>query len=302
MNSYGGDNEGMVKNYKMLKLLVELMEEETSTWSEEEMKLGVKQPYALKGDSKTDTSSYDVDAACAQDSERTGSNNESDESNWTKNVLHSACRLPKSVCPSDGSLIKYLCTEDAWKLEGRSVYDRLPILCLATEKDDNGDLPLHLFLSNKTYPGGRSHSVDVASPANEDDIAAATERELIKALLDKNVLISTPNSNNELPLHLAMRAGRRQAVGILVIKYPQAVLLDDDLDNNWLFMHVLSCISIPKKLCSSPELRDTERKCLDTMFELVRARPDIVSLGGTNGEEDTNKKKKSKWWKKIFSK
>ena len=310
MNSYGGDNEGMAKNYKMLKLLVRLMEEETNTWSEEEMRLGAKQSIVLKRDSKTDTSSVNVDASSAQDNERISTNSsiESDESNWTKNVLHSACRLPSSVCP-DGSLIKYLCSEDAWKLEGRSVYDRLPILCLTTERDGNGDLPLHLFLSNKTYAGGRSHSVDVASPANEDDIAAAaaaaaaTERELIKALLDKNVLISTPNSNNELPLHLAMRAGRRQAVGILAIEYYKAVLLDDDLDNNCLFMHVLSCISIPRRLCSSGTvLCDTEKTCLDTMFQLVRARPDIVSLGGTNGKEDKNKKEKSKWWKKLFSK
>jgi len=304
MNSYGGDGEGMAKNYKMLKLLVELMEGETIIWSDEEMRLGAKQQCESKRNSEPDTSSVDVDAAAsAQNNERTSSNtnNRNDESNWTKNVLHSACLLPRSVCPSDGSLIKYLCSEDAWKLEGRSVYDRLPILCLTTEKDENGNLPLHLFVSNKTYAGGGSRSVSVASPPNEDDIVAATEREVMKGLLDKNVLTSTPNSNNELPLHLAMRAGRRQAVGILAIEYYQAVLLDDDLDNNCLFMHVLSCISIPRKICSLPALPDTEKKCLDTMFELIRARPD--SLGGTNGsriDEDDKSKKQSKWWKKIF--
>lgn len=313
MNSYGGDNEGMAKNYKMLKLLVRLMEEETNTWSEEEMRLGAKQSCALRGDSTTDTSSFDVDAASVQDNETTSTS----ISNGRKNVLHSACRLPGSVCPSDGSLIRYLCSEHTWKLEE---FDRLvgltsthgrPMFCFPTEKDDNGDLPLHLFLSNKTYTCGGSRSVSVASPSNVDDVAAvATERGLIKALLhdpDKtDGLVSTPNINNELPLHLAMRAGRRQAVGILVIEYYQAVLLDDDLDNNWLFVHVLSCISMPRRLCSSEptttELHDTEKKCLGIMFELVRARPDIVSVGGTNGPRvEEEGKKNSKWWKKIFS-
>ena len=114
-------------------------------------------------------------------------------------------------------------------------------------------------------------------------------------------LISIPNNNNELRLQTAMRAGRRAAVAGILLEYPEAVLLDEDMNDNKLYMYALSCISSP--MIYTKDLRDgADERHLTTMFKLLTARPDIVSLAGTGAKSEKDKNiqpKKKKWWKNL---
>ena len=120
----------------------------------------------------------------------------------------------------------------------------------------------------------------------------------MKALLDQNHdAILIPNKDDQLPLHIATKSGQRLAIALLVMKYPEAVLLGEININ--LFMHVLGCISVPPAGVNGDDNSASEEdhtNCLTTMFDLVRARPDIVSLGCSRPQ----KSKRKKWWK-IFS-
>jgi len=266
MNSYGNDGEGIRKNYRMLKLLVECMERETRGW-----------------DDTTNMKVYIEQSLASVEGEETSAPTESNP----MNVLQSACLLPLSACPPNNSLLKYLCSDDASKLEAEARDDHYAAtkpttINMASEKDENGNLALHLYASNKSY--------------------VVRRLQIIKLILNSYPsAISTTNNNNELPLQIAMRSGQRLAVAGLLLEYPEAVLLDEDMNDNKLFMHALSCISSP--MINMKDLRDgAYERQLTTMFKLLTARPDIVSLAGTGAksEKDRNiQPKKKKWWKNL---
>lgn len=279
MNSYGNDGEGIRKNYRMLKLLVECMERETRGW-----------------DDTTNVKVYTEQSLASVEGEETSAPTESNP----RNVLQSACLLPKRTCPSE--LLAYLSSKDAMKLEGE-VRDGIPkssSINMAEEKNENGDLALHLLASNKSLRGSTKNILPVSG---RKLLALRCEvYSITKAILDSYPsAISTPNSNNELPLRIAMRAGRRQTVAGLLLEYPEAVLLDEDMNDNKLFMHALSCISSP--MIYTKDLRDgADERHLTTMFKLLTARPDIVSLAGTGAKSEKYENiqpKKKKWWKNL---
>ena len=204
---------------------------------------------------------------------------------------------------------------------------------MAAESDDNGNHALHLFVSNKSYnissSVGDSHnylnrnavSVEAGDNAKETNVPhALTEHKILAALLKQDgEAASIRNNMGQLPLGIAMKTGRRQAIAILTVKYSEAVLLDDSMGNNKLFMYVLASISKPcKAVCTSWDewiengikrrdadvLSKRSVGCLTTMFDLVQARPDIVSLDGRNtpkegSKEAKNASKKEKWWKRL---
>ena len=69
------------------------------------------------------------------------------------------------------------------------------------------------------------------------------------------------------------------------------------MNDNKLFIHALSCIS-----SQTSELAESKRGHPTTMFKLLTASPDIVSLAGTGtkSEKDENiQPKKKKWWKNL---
>ncbi|KAL7553812.1 hypothetical protein ACHAWF_017156 [Thalassiosira exigua] len=101
-----------------------------------------------------------------------------------------------------------------------------------------------------------------------------------------------------------MQAGRRRAVA-------------DSLRDVRLFAHVLGCVAVPKAVNSpegdvldvrnKKEGREDELRRLTTMFDLVRARPDVVSLAGSakpasESGEETNApaSKNRRWWKNVL--
>ena len=70
---------GMLRNYLMLKVLVEYMDLDVRGWGE--VRSRERRSHRIA----------------------------------ERNVLHSACLLPRHSCPSDGSLLTYLCSGDASK-------------------------------------------------------------------------------------------------------------------------------------------------------------------------------------------
>eukprot|EP00571_Detonula_confervacea_P007080 CAMPEP_0172323376 /NCGR_PEP_ID=MMETSP1058-20130122/48558_1 /TAXON_ID=83371 /ORGANISM="Detonula confervacea, Strain CCMP 353" /LENGTH=591 /DNA_ID=CAMNT_0013039353 /DNA_START=23 /DNA_END=1798 /DNA_ORIENTATION=- len=315
MNSYGNDDAGMKKNYLMLKLLVGCMEQETRGWGEVKV-------------NKKDSSVAGADSVTPKKLNQTISNDVGNREDLPKSVLQSACLLPRSVCPANGSLLTYLSSDNVSKMEANVRDDaKLPIVNMAAEADENGNHALHLFVSNKSYGNAsNSKSSDEAPPGGSRDCAmdtntphGNTEHKIMQVLIDKDPnTVHIPNSNGELPLHIAMKSGRRRAVAMLVVEYPEAVLLDDNMDDLKLFMHILGCISVPQKVCperngvngnhsnaNDENQAKIQLRCLATMFGLVRARPDIVSLAcssppksGSKGGSGCGLLKK-KWWKNI---
>ncbi|KAL7531327.1 hypothetical protein ACHAXR_004881 [Thalassiosira sp. AJA248-18] len=291
MASYGNDDEGRKKNYLMLGFLVRCMERETREWEEvldENQKVGSSVMSGEKG-SMTQNNKSNSPVSSVND----------DENLPNSNILQLACLLPQSVCPSDGSLLAFLSSTDAFKLEGKVRGGNESIsINMAAEADDNGNLALHLFASNKSYANCKSSGesdMDNSAPQSN------TEYKIMKALLDQNHdAILIPNKNDQLPLHIAMKSGRRLAIALLVMKYPEAVaVLLGEINTN-MFMHVLGCISVPPAGVNgdddSANVED-HTNCLTTMFDLVRARPDIVSLAGSRPQ----KSKRKKWWKMFNS-
>jgi hypothetical protein len=132
-----------------------------------------------------------------------------------------------------------------------------------------------------------------------------------------------------------MKAGRRRAVPALLAEYPEAVFSDGSMLDIKFYVQVLGCISVPPHdfFLANDEFdgRDDggsadddvterakiQRRCITTMFNLVRARPDVVSFAGSgtppeSNEEVDNKsnggskdgsslegKKMKKWWSNI---
>lgn len=287
MNSYGNDDAGLKKNYQMLSLLVRCMEQETRGWG------------AVKN--------IENAASLVPEEDQTTSCDEISR-NIPRNVLQSASLLPRSLCPSDGSLLTYLSSDTVSTLEAKVRADaKFPVINMAEETTCQGNLALHLFVSNESYAGD-SDSNASDQDANNDTSNSSAEDKILDALLDKNrSAVRTANSNDELPLHIAMKAGRRRAVATLLVEYPEAVLLYDSFDNIKLIMHILSSISVAKECGHEDASSENKFRYLTTMFALVRARPDIVSLAGSSRPEPESKKEESrgglfktkKWWKNL---
>ena len=281
---------GMLRNYLMLRMLVDYMDRDVRGWGE-----------------------------------------------VPRNVLHSACLLPRHSCPSDGSLLTYLCSGDASKLEveARAGTD-VPFDNLACEVDERGNHALHLFLSNESYARGGSNAETTTAGDDGDATLRTAENEITVALLNAyRKAISIPDGNGDLPLRIAMKAGRRRAVPALLAEYPEAVFSDGSMLDIKFYVQVLGFISVPPHdfFLANDEFdgRDDggsadddvterakiQRRCITTMFNLVRARPDVVSFAGSgtppeSNEEVDNKsnggskdgsslegKKMKKWWSNI---
>jgi len=287
MNSYGNDSDGIRKNYMMLRLLVELMERESS--DREVQVEGTGELFSAGRGSVT----VNVPGGIS------------------RNILQLACLLPSGSCPPNGALIQYLASNNTFKLErqARDVDQASSSVNMAEEKDENGDSALHLFVSNKTYTNASSSKLACKS------LNAGVECRVISSLLHSyRGAVATPNKANDLPLRIAMKAGRRQAVAVLVLEHPDAALLDESMQSTKLFMHLLGCISVPSKVCStgSDESNTSEQqseaeiqmKCLTTMFGLLRHRPDVLSMAGTcsgHRQESTEGTRAQKWWKNIVN-
>jgi len=284
MSQFGShESDGLARNHRMLMVLVRSMERATS------------------GEREEDTS---------------------------QNTLQWACLLPKQYCPYDGSLLTYLSSELASRLESTvRTDDDSTSDNMASKADSNGNRALHLFVSNKSYAND-----DIAADITENDSVHLkdagpdtkennspqcniTEKIWMELLRSDSGAISIPNEEGQLPLHIAMKCGNRQAVALLVMEYPECVLLDDSMDNMQLFMHILGCISTQYSMIVSNRNNgtnanytgpvETHQKCLTTMFGLIRARPAIVSLAGRgepvleSGEGNQDISLKKKWWKKL---
>jgi hypothetical protein len=211
-----------------------------------------------------------------------------------RNVLHSSCRLSKNSCPNDGSLILFLASPQASKLE----YGKKSLKRLAEEQDDEGNYALHIFLSNESY-GNTQKEVSVHNNGvNATNLGrSSVEYRIVKGLIEAHPsAIFTANNNGMLPLQLAIDTGLRNVViPLLVQEYPQAVLMDSRLENIKMFTKMLGCISMAVKdrTCTESEDAMTEtidenenvdaseqRKLFSTIYFLVRSRPDVVALGG----------------------
>jgi hypothetical protein len=201
-----------------------------------------------------------------------------------RNTLHSACHLSKSACPPDGSLILFLASEKASHLE----YGKDSGMKLAEEKDELGNHALNIFVSNDSYASedADAHDASRSSRANE-----SVEYRIAKALLASHPSsISTPNNENNLPLKLAIQSGLRNVIALLVLEYPEAVLMDPSLENVKIFTEVL--VSLFSSVQNGSNCNDEEgtvdgdmaeeSKLLSTMFYLIRSRPDVVALGGAS--------------------
>ena len=317
MNSYGNDGEGIRKNYEMLKLLVECMERETREWNEDEIKMGMKQVRTSAATGKDDAAEQALVAGDVNDSRKSNERlTTAGRSDLSRNVLHLACLLPKSVCPPDGSLPFFLCSKDAFKLEteiGPETFERCQGFdTMAAEKDADGNTALSLYASNKSYAcmfhpsisDERSNSVAKAKAnGSEIDYDCLTEWKVVHEIHTQNInAVSSPNNCNELPLCSAMKANRTVTLCKLLLEYPKAVLLDDSMDSIKLFMHALSHVAVPVKClrASTSMQSDFERRRLTNMFYLVRSRPDAVALAGSNGpQREDSKTKKKQWWKRL---
>jgi len=236
--------------------------------------------------------------------------------------------------------LTYLCSGDASKLEAEArAGTDVPAGNLASEVDERGNHALHLFLSNESYRprGGGDAETTTAGDDGDATLLPAAESEITAALLGGcRGAISIPDGSGDYPLRIAMKAGRRRAVIALLAEYPEAVFSDGGMFDPKLYEQVLGCISVPPhdfflandgfggrdggSADNDTERAKIQRRCITTMFNLVRARPDVVSFAGSgttppesNEEVDNSKsnnggskdgsslggKKMKKWWKRI---
>ncbi|KAL3816049.1 hypothetical protein ACHAXA_010354 [Cyclostephanos tholiformis] len=241
----------------------------------------------------------------------------------TINVLQSVCLLPHNTCPSDGSLITFLCSKKTSKLEATTrdrsnvrtrEHDYVTVPNMTSETDEHGNLALHLFLSNESHVRG-----------GNAEIVATLENQILSALLHRyHEAISIPNSSGDQPLQIAMKAGRRRVLPPLLAAYPDAVFSDESTLDIKFYVHVLGCMSVPSifffkggdmgNISDDDEKQANIRRCFTTMFHLVRARPNITSLVGsgipesneggadiTLGSKDglLERMTKKNWWNNI---
>lgn len=296
------------RNYRMLKLLVSAMEREDRRRHNHEVENGVQNSSndSVNGVSETneiglntetttriiDHSLNDFELAenesgltaalrnAPQHEIETAITNNADIT--PHNILHSACRLRKQLCPQNGSLLLFIASSKASKYE----YGKESTKKLAAEPDENGNCALHLFLSNESYNTNSEKDEMVRKEAKL--YSSSQEYRIVKELIKVNPkTTSVANSNNVLPLRLAMDTGLRNVISLLVTEYPQAVFMDPKLDNIKVFAEILVCIS-----CDSAERvannetdntgignKNEETTCLSTMFFLIKSRPDVVVYG-----------------------
>jgi hypothetical protein len=177
---------------------------------------------------------------------------------------------------------------------------------LASEVDERGNHALHLFLSNESYArGGSNAETTTAGDDGDATLLRTAENKIAVALLNAyRKAISIPDGNGDLPLRIAMKAGRRRAVPALLAEYPEAVFSDGSMLDAKLYVQVLGCISVPPhdfflandefggrdggSADDDTERAKIQRRCITTMFNLVRARPDVVSFAGSGGTPESN--------------
>jgi hypothetical protein len=119
---------------------------------------------------------------------------------------------------------------------------------MAGEVEEDGNYALHLFLLNKYY----SRATNNSDTSNYNKLLHATEVNILNALVGAHHdAISIKYGNGEFPLHIAMKAGRRRAVSILLTEYPFAVLHNDSMFNVHHYVHILGCITAPINFISN---------------------------------------------------
>ncbi len=206
-----------------------------------------------------------------------------------QNLFHAVCRLPMGVCPE--LMFKFLYKDTA------------PIV---KEVDENGNTALHLLLVNPSYAGdGNAPQQPSYRPRNR--AYNQSQREFRYVLASNRDAIYIQNNSGHLPLRIAMDAGRRDVISDLIMLNHEAVLLDERFeDTPILIAHVLGIVASSKDVLepdSEPKIVDDVVHPLDTMFKLLRARPDFVSFGRSDEkeavEERSNNGGKMSWRKKL---
>jgi ankyrin repeat protein len=244
--------------YRVLKLFVHGMLGRSGT----DMTLSTDNEEEIKGEmkGKFDTPTTDINSTSKS---RVGSID-----NLSQNVLHEACLLPRSILlPSDYRVfadnpISYLLCNDASRLEAAARQSKGSIN-MADEEDASGNFALHLFVSNESYC--------IVKKLRDINF----EEYLLKQLIEYNPsAVFIPNKDHKLPLHLAMKAGRRHAVTKLLTLHPDAVHLDDRMDDPQIFVQLLGCVADVAR-----ERNEARASYFSSMFQLIRSRPDICAAG-----------------------
>jgi hypothetical protein len=186
------------------------------------------------------------------------------------NILHAACLLPLDLDAHSPSLINDI----LYIFQGMRISENGDddVINMAKEEDNNGNRALHLFVSNESYRNNNEHFCFDERIGSEYNLKLKTLRSLVNA---DPTAVYHPNNDNILPLELAMKAGRRCSIALLLSKYPDAVHRIESFSDVKLFAHLLSCLT------DKVVMTNQSKNCLSTMFHLIRARPDVVSLAVT---------------------
>jgi hypothetical protein len=168
-----------------------------------------------------------------------------------RNIYHSVCRLPRNACPIQ--IFQGL-------FQGYTDLEK--------EVDENGNTNLHLFLANTSYS---TRTCKISSGELN------CQREACRSLVESNRdALYMQNNKGHLPLRVAMDTGRKEVLSDLIMTNYKAVLMDKRLDSPKLMAHVLGLIA--------DVIKDRNSHPLETIFELVRAKPDVVEFGGAGME------------------
>ncbi|KAL7453907.1 hypothetical protein ACHAWC_005537 [Mediolabrus comicus] len=168
-----------------------------------------------------------------------------------RNIYHSVCRLPRNACPIQ--IFQGL-------FQGYTDLEK--------EVDENGNTNLHIFLANTSYS---TRTCKISSGELN------CQREACRSLVESNRdALYMQNNKGHLPLRVAMDTGRKEVLSDLIMTNYKAVLMDKRLDSPKLMAHVLGLIA--------DVIKDRNSHPLETIFELVRAKPDVVEFGGAGME------------------
>lgn len=96
---------------------------------------------------------------------------------------------------------------------------------------------------------------------------------LDRLLANDPAAVFIQNRDHKLPLHLAMNAGRRYAVIKLLTLHPDAVHLNDSVDDIKVYMQLLCCMDDDANEVNVSSC--VRIRYFSTMFQLLRSRPDI---------------------------
>jgi len=228
--------------------------------------------------------------------EKTAVTNEDDVSNddiIPQNFFHAVCSLPMGVCPEN--MFKFLYKD---------------VTSLKNEVDESGNTTLHVLLANASY-AGETQTSQLQSYVPHNRASNQSRRDFRYVLASNRDAIYAVNNSGHLPLRIAMDAGHKGAIlSDLIMVNHRAVLLDKRLDGSpKLMAHVLGVVASSSDTLepdSEPKIVDNVVHPLDTIFELIRAKPDIVSFGGSGveildvkGEKEIYKVGKKTWRKKL---